>query len=197
MCTDGRLRAAASARGCARQIVWTKVCRRRSFNMRQAHNGDFQLKSGPAPDPTPGICGAAKPAEVEQRPSLGSAAVPAQQVWAAEWQAWREGSCMDPHAVSFAIGVFGSTCSGKSTLASKLTKAICGPSCFQIGSGREVGTTTHFTSRRANFRVSVICHHFFSEAATERIESTDSLDHAHVSCDHRRDGGPSHLLCDG
>ena len=139
MCTDGRWRSTASARGCARQFVWTKVRRRRVFNMRQARNGDFQLESGPAPDPTPGICGAAEPAEVEQRPSLGTAAVPAPQVWPAGWQAWRKGSCMDPHAVSFAIGISGSSCSGKSTLASKLTKAICGASCFRIGSGPERG----------------------------------------------------------
>ena len=163
MCTDGRDRSAASAHGCARQLVCTKVRRRRVFNMRQARNGDFQLESGPAPDPAPGICGAAEPAEIEQRPSRGSAAVPAQQVWAAEWQAWREGSCMDPHAVSFAIGISGSSCSGKSTLASKLTKAICGPSCFQIGSSQEGGTTKHFTSRRATFRVSVICQDLFSK----------------------------------
>ena len=56
MCTDARLRSAAPAHGCARQLVW---------KMRQARNGDFQLESGPAPDPTPGICGAAELAEVD------------------------------------------------------------------------------------------------------------------------------------
>ena len=44
MCTHVRLRSAAPARGCAQQLSWTKLRRRRVSIMRQARNGDIYSK---------------------------------------------------------------------------------------------------------------------------------------------------------
>ena len=85
-----------------------------------------------------------------------------------------------PHRSPFALGISGASCAGKSTLETKLIKAICGPSCSRIAGKKRV----HYSSSRSACRVTVISQDSFSLSTgreawqTGLIERTDSLDHA-------------------
>jgi len=81
---------------------------------------------------------------------------------------------------SFAIGISGPSCAGKTTLAEGLCQGICGRVNGQEPKYSSKDRVSRFTSECGNYRVSIVCQDSFFLGGDVNPDLTESLNHDRV-----------------